>query len=188
MEITGEIFHQSLTQGGISTSSSVFGVPLKIVAVYNDGKAWQSINGVAREVTGKELEEMQDGGYRSRRVRFLLPLVREPGFTFTLLPETQVSKSPAVGVRVQSEGHRDVDLYFDKASGLLVKIESRLVEPGKPPLVLEQICSEYRDFDGLKLATRFTKYENGKQYSVEEITDLTFVDRIDPAELAMPEN
>jgi hypothetical protein len=51
---------------------------------------------------------------------------------------------------------------------------------------LEQVFSDYKDFDGLKLATTFTKYENGRQTSVEQFTDLEFVDRIDPKELAKP--
>jgi hypothetical protein len=44
----------------------------------------------------------------------------------------------------------------------------------------------YKDFGGLKSATKFTKYENGKLHSVEEITGMTFVDRIEPRESGRP--
>lgn len=186
LKISGEIAHQGLGKGRITTSMSKFGLLLQVVVVHNGDKVWRSINGITGEVTGKELEEMRDGGYRSRRVRFLLPLVREPGFTLTSLPDVQVSKSPAVGVRVQCEGHRDVDVYFDKATGLLAKIESRLIEPGKQPIVLEQVISNYREFDGVKLGTKLTKYENGKVHSLEEFTDLIFVDHIDESEFEKP--
>lgn len=188
MEIAGEIVHQGLNKGRISTSSSWYGLTLKVVVVTNGDQAWRTINGVTREVSGRDLDEMRDGGYRSRRVRFLLPLLREPGFTLTSLPETMVATAPATGVRVNREGHRDVDIYFDTATGLLVKIESRLVMPGKPPVVLEQVCSGYREFDGVKLATKFTKYENGKVHSIEEITDLLFVDHIDDEEFTISES
>jgi hypothetical protein len=43
-----------------------------------------------------------------------------------------------VGVRVQSNGHRDIDLYFDKESGLLVKTESRILDKAQQEVVLEQ--------------------------------------------------
>ena len=52
--------------------------------------------------------------------------------------------------------------------------------------MLEQILSNYRDFDGLKLATKFTKYENHKQTSVEEYVDIKFVDHIDDREFEKP--
>ena len=104
----------------------------------------------------------------------------------TLLPETTVAGQRAAGIRVQSKGHRDIDLYFDKTSGLVVKTESKILAPGKPPIVLEQILSNYRDFDGLKLATKFTKFENKKQTSVEEYVDLKFVDKLDEHEFDKP--
>src|SRR4029079_11611179 len=128
---------------------------------------------------------MKDGNYR-HHVRNLLPLIRERGIELSLLPETLVSGRPAVGIRVKSKGHRDIDLYFDKDTGLVVKTESRVLPPGKPPIVLEQILSGYRDFDGLKLATKFTKFENQKQTSVEEFVDITFVDHIDDGEFEKP--
>ncbi len=186
LELNGEILHRSLKQDRISTTVGVGPAAVEVVAVTNDKKAWRSIAGFTSEVTGKDLEEMCDGEYRSRRVRFLLPLLREPGFKLSLLPETKVSDRPAVGVRVQSKGHRDVDLYFDKQTGLLVKSESRIALSGKRAIVLEQVSSDYRDFGGVKMATKFTKYENHKLSSVEEIVDLKFLDRIDDSEFQMP--
>jgi hypothetical protein len=185
IEITGEILHDSLDKGRITTTLHGW-IPVEVVAVTNGDHAWQRIAGFTREATGKDLKEMKDGGFRSRKVRFLLPILREPGITLSPLPDTTVSDQPARGVRVQAKGHRDVDIYFNKESGLLAKIESRLMPTGKPVIVLEQILSDYRDFDGLKLATKFTKYENHKLTSVEEFVDLTFVDHIDEREFEKP--
>jgi len=67
-----------------------------------------------------------------------------------------------------------------------VKTESRLRDKKGGELVLEQVISDYRDFGGVKVATKFTKYENGRRDSVEEITEITFVDRIDDQEFAKP--
>jgi hypothetical protein len=184
--ITGEMVCQYPDQGRLELSMEVNEQRIRIVAVSNGDKAWLSINGQTREVTGEELKEGQDGGYRSKRVRYLLPLLKEPGFTLSLLADQEVAKRAATGVRVQSKGHRDVDLYFDKESGLLVKIESRTLDQAKKELVLGQIQSEYKDFGGLKIATKFTNYDNGKLRSIEDITELKFVDRIDPQEFAKP--
>jgi hypothetical protein len=184
--ITGEILHAGDQRGRISTTISLAGLPVKVVVVQNDDGVWRSIAGVTTEVKGKELEEMLDGGYRSRKVRFLLPILKEPGYELSLLPDAEVSDRPASGIRVKNKGHRDVDLYFDKENGRLVKTESRILGPDKKQIVLEQVFSNYRDFDGVLLASKFTKYENGKLRSVEEFADITFVDAIDPKELAKP--
>jgi hypothetical protein len=186
LTITGELFHAP-PNGKITTTLGPFGVAVADVVVITKGdRTWRRIGGITGEVTGREREEMLDGGYRSRKVRFLLPIVKEPGFELSLLPEVNVSDRPAVGVRVKSKGHRDIDVYFDKENGRLVKTESWVLPPGKPPVVLEQVFSDYRDFDGVKMATKFTKYENKQRTSVEEITELTFVDQIDEREFEKP--
>jgi hypothetical protein len=186
LQLNGEILQQSPSKGRISTTVGVGPASMEVVAVVNGNKSWRRIAGFTSDVTGKELAEMEDGEYRSRRVRFLLPLLQEPGIELSLLPDAVVSDEPARGVRVKSKGHRDVDLYFDRGTGLLVKSESRITPPDKPVIVLEQVSSNYRDFGGVKMATKFTKYENHKLTSVEEIIDLTFVDRIDDREFERP--
>jgi hypothetical protein len=185
LDIGGEILQQSETKTRISTVLRVGPVPLEVVAVMNGDKAWKRIGGFTSEVSGKDLAEMQDGGYR-HRVRNLVPLLHGPGYQLTLLPQITVSDRPAVGIRIQSKGHRDVDLYFDNGSGLVVKTESRVYPPGKSEVVLENVLSEFRDFDGLKFATKYTKYENHKLTSVEEYVDLTFGAHIDDREFEKP--
>jgi hypothetical protein len=185
LDITGEMLQQSRMQSKILTVIHVGPLTSEVVVVTNENKTWRRIAGFTNEVTGKELDEMNDGKYR-HHVQNLLPLLREPGIELTLLPETSVSGQPAAGIRVRSKGHRDIDLYFDKGTGLLVKTESRILQTGKPEIVLEKIVSNYRDFDGLKLPTTFTKFENQKQTSVEEFVDIKFVDQIDDREFEKP--
>jgi hypothetical protein len=184
--ITGEMVFQYPGQVRIETRMEVNEQKLQVVAGLDGDKAWLSINGQTQDVQGEHLNEMQDGAYRSKRVRFLLALVKEAGFTLSLLDDQAVVKRPAKGIRVQAKGHRDIDLYFDKETGLLVKTESRVLDQAKKELVLEQIHSEYKDFGGLRMATKFTNYENGKLRSIEEITGMKFVDRIDDREFAKP--
>ena len=185
LDIEGEILQQSETVCRISTVLRVGPVPLEVVVVTNGDKAWKRIAGFTSEVSGKDFAEMQDGGYR-HRVRNLVPLLHEHGFQLTLLPEATVSNRPAVGIRIQSKGHRDVDLYFENDSGLVVKTESRFYPSGKSEAVLENVLSDFRDFDGLKFATKYTKYESHKLTSIEEYVDLEFGADIDSRAFEKP--
>jgi hypothetical protein len=186
LQITGTLAHDSADRGRIVTQLARGGQKFEVIVV-NDGEhVWRKIGDTTQEVTGPELEEMKDGTWRSRKVRFLLPLLTEKGVTLSVIGDSEVSGRPATCVRVTRKGHRDVDVHFDQESGQLVKMESRIQSPNKPDIVLEQVFSDYKEFDGVKLATTFTKYENGRQTSVEQITDLKFVDKLDPSELAKP--
>src|SRR5262245_55414750 len=66
LEITGEIVQQSPTQSKISTVIHVGPLSTDVVAVSNGAKSWRRVAGFTNEITGKDLEEMQDGGYRHR--------------------------------------------------------------------------------------------------------------------------
>jgi hypothetical protein len=182
--MTGEMVNGANRKSKITIALHTL-IPVYVTVVDNGEQAWARIAGFTNEVKGKDLLEMRDGQYR-HHVCNLVQLLREPGFDIAVLPEITVADQPAVGIRVKSTGHRDIDLYFDKSTGLKVKTESRVLPPGKPPIVLEQVLSNYRDFDGLKFSMKVTKYENHKLSSVEEYVDVQFVDHIDDHEFDKP--
>ena len=84
-----------------------------------------------------------------------------------------------------SKGHVEVRLYFDKASGLLVKIE-RLSKEAGVSLNKEYIYSAHKDFDGVKLPTKEVDLINGRKFS--ELTSMTYKlqTKIDDATFAKP--
>jgi hypothetical protein len=187
LTITGTLSHDGPDRGRIATQLVRDGQTIEVIVVTDgSGRAWRKIGEVSQEVVGKELEEMKDGGWRSRKVRFLLPLLTDERIELSMLGESVVADRPAQGIRVTSKGHRDVDVYFDKETGWLAKMESRVKSPDNRDIVLEQVFSDYKEFDGVKLATTFTKYENGRQTSVERIVDIKFVDEIDRSLFARP--
>jgi hypothetical protein len=77
-----------------------------------------------------EAKEQAHAGW----VATLAPLKDAKRFTLATLGEIKVEDKPALGVKVSRQGPRDVDLYFDKRSGLLVRTEwpaSRTTSPGQ---------------------------------------------------------
>lgn len=186
LRIHGPLAHAGAERGRMSTQIEIGEKRIEVVVVTNGDRTWRTVDGKTQEVTGNELKEMQDGGWRSRKVRFLLPLVTEKGIELSILGASEVAKRPAVGVLVRSKGHRDVEIFFDKETGHLVKMQSRITAPDKKEIVLEQIFSDYADFDGVKIATTFTKFENGRQTSIEHFKDVEFVKEIDPKLFAKP--
>src|SRR4051794_12104141 len=90
--------------------------------VVNGDHGWtKGGDGNTMEMSKEQFAEHKEtnlGGY----IATLLPL-KDKAFTLTPLPEAKVDDRPAAGVQVSHKGHRDVKLYFDKQTGLLVKSE-----------------------------------------------------------------
>src|SRR5262249_50755092 len=94
----------------------VMNFDLKIVVIVNGAKGWENVNDDVKEIDADELAEHKEQMH-SQAVVSLLPLKKDKDYTLSPIGEVMVAERPAVGVRVSKKGHRDVNLYFDKAKG-----------------------------------------------------------------------
>lgn len=155
-----------------------------VVVVLNGDKGWVSNFGAAREMSKQQLEEVGDLLYASLWVTSLAAL-RDPAFELAPLPDIKVADQPAAGVKVVRKGQRDVKLYFDKKTGLLVKAEYKGKEAGLD-VTRAYLYSEPKDFDGLKLPTKQVEIDNDKKAGDWTITGYKFPDKLDESTFNKP--
>jgi hypothetical protein len=103
--------------------------PSTRVLVLEGDKGWLSMGGVVTDFD-EELQTRFKKARHADRVSGLVALLRdkEKRYTLTALGESQVKGKPAVGVKVAAQGQPDISLFFDKATGLLVKSSQRTSE------------------------------------------------------------
>jgi hypothetical protein len=91
----------------------------------------------------------------------LVPLLRDPGFTVESLGEVRNQSAVFSVLRVTGKSQRELKLWFDRNSGLLVKAEHKLDGVGKE-IVQEAFYQEYRAIDGVQRAGRVTILRDAK--------------------------
>jgi hypothetical protein len=118
----------------------------------------------------------------------LTPL-KGKGFRFELLGEARVGDRPSLGIRVSREGHRDVKLFFDKDSGLLLKRENPIkLATGGPESTEEVLFGRYKEIRGAKYPTHFIM-RVGDEVSVEgDLTEFKPCEKLDDALFARPKD
>src|SRR5258708_14099619 len=99
--------------------------------------------------------------------------------------ESKVQGKPAFGIKVGCPEQRDVCLWFDRASGLLVKRDFRPHAAG-PDSVQEEIYSDFKDVNGLKRATRVQILINGVAHAEATIRSTELLERVDDKEFTKP--
>jgi len=149
---------------------------LEMISVLNGDKGWLRTTGPAVEVVKERLAELREEAYGSY-LTTLVPLRKAP-FTLGTVPEIKVGGEPAVGIKVTSKGHSDSKLYFSKRSGLLVKIARRSTEAGVM-VDKEYLFGGYKEFDGVKLATKERTTVNGKKSTEVMIHRYTFLKKVE---------
>jgi hypothetical protein len=101
------------------------GQKTRLLLVVNGDKGWQAAGGAVMDLNKQKLDELREEAY-VLWLSTLLPLIKDNGFSTAAIPaDTTVEGQPAAGILVAHKARPDLKLYFDKQSGLLVKISRR---------------------------------------------------------------
>jgi hypothetical protein len=139
----------------------------RIVLVLNGDKGWTQAGGTTQEMTKESLKERQEELYVWRLMN-LTPLLADE-FQLRPLADAKVNDADAAVVQVSHKDYPDARLFFDKKSGLLVKIARRAQEAGVP-VAKEYLYSDHKDFDGVKMPAKEIIKLNG----TVKMSDVTF--------------
>lgn len=182
---TTESFIQMPDQMKTTLSMTLDGKAISSVQVLNRDRAWSRINGQTREFDDVPVNELREQLYADRIGT--LVVLREPGFELVPLPEVPVRGRPADGIRVRSRGHRDVDLFFDRETGLLIRTQTRAIDlsTGKE-MTREKLVLEFREANGLKTPRRIAILRDGKPFLEMDVLDVRVVERLDDRIFAQP--
>src|SRR5207302_941444 len=159
----------------------------KQVRVLNGDEGWLSLNGVTKELTKAELAEAGEQLHASSLAR-LLPL-EDKSLKVSPAGADKVGDREAVGVRVESKGHRALDLYFDKESGRLLKsvTKAKSVQgEDQTEHTVETLFSDYKEVGGIPLAHKYTIRRDGRLFAESEATEIKTAARLDDKLFAKP--
>jgi hypothetical protein len=157
-----------------------------LVHLLDGDKATILLDGQPQPVPGVLAAQLRQTRQLEQALR-LVPLLSDPGFTLHPLPEVKYNDRVYAGVRVAGKGQRDLKLYFDRASGLLVKAEHLLDGPGGKDVVQEAFYGEYRDVGGYRRAGKVVVLRDGKKVMEAELLDARRLDApLDPVEFTRP--
>jgi hypothetical protein len=156
----------------------------QITVVMDGDKGWQSTDGMVDELKGERLTELTEEGYVLWLSSFI-PLKEDKEFQLSLLPEEKVQGQPAAVLRAAHKGHGEMRLFFDKQTGLLLKIARRAREAGAA-VDKEYLYDSYKLTEGVALPTKYTEMINGKKFV--EVSELSYklLDRVSDNTFAKP--
>lgn len=160
---------------------NIQGNDLRILAIINGDKCSLSVNEQPQPENPLLSQSLKAATYQREVIR-LVPL-KEAAYQLQTLPETPVAGKTAVGLRVSKAGQKDISLYFDKQSHLLVRIDSRAVEPANGQEFDElTVVQEHMVQDGVTLPKKISVTRNGNPYVSVEMLETKFVDALPASE------
>jgi hypothetical protein len=180
---TARTVYELPNRGRIALEQESLGGKVRAVQVFDGSKARVTVNGQSKELPDVQTRDFRESIYALNVIR-LTPLLKDPGFTLTAADATTVGGKPAVGVKVSAKEHRDLTLYFDRASGLLVKVERTVLDAVGREVKEEQAFADYKSFDGIMYPLRAVVTRDGQKARESETVDFKPLEKADPREFA----
>ena len=185
-EFTSQATVQGLDHYRSEFEGDFGGNKVKGVTVLSGDKGWRKFGDNLMEMDADAVAAEKRQLYLQIIPTRLIPL-KEKGFKVEAAGGEKVGDKPAVGIKVTPVDGKDFTLFFDKESGLPVKLVAKVVGFGGEEFTQETAYSDYKSFDGLTKATKVQSKRDGKDFVKTEVTEFKVVDKIDPKTFTEPE-
>jgi acetyl esterase/lipase len=183
---TWAVTWQSPQQLKIATELELSGQKVAFVQGHDGTDAWGSANGAVAGVEGLQLEELR-AQLHLRRVLTLAPLLDDKAISLVSVDDAVINGKAAAGVQVSAPHERDLTLYFDRGTGLLVRVNRLVLDDARKQVVpQEDVLSDYRETDGVQTAFEEVWSRAGRQVAVLNYDEVSYPEKVDEREFERP--
>jgi hypothetical protein len=166
-----------------SLEMTVAGTKISVLTLVNGDKFTIEANGKAVDLDDKMKDAIKGVGHMLK-IGKLVPLIKEKGYELSLIGEDKVEDKPVVGIRVVAKGQKDVNLYFDKETNLLAKLEYRSTDPfTQNEINEERIIKEYKkNQDGISVPKKVIVKHDTKTFLEIEMSEVQLLEKLDDSD------
>jgi hypothetical protein len=153
------------------------GTPFARTLVLDGDRGWLDTDGTRADLAAAALAEERERLHANELATLVSLLDRDN--RLSLLEEKRVGEHLAVGLRVERDGRREVRLYFDKETDLLLAVESTVHDPATGRDVTQEVrYSDVRTVDGIKQAMKFAVRWNHHKVAEGTCSDYKFLEKL----------
>ena len=178
------------TAQGLDHFQSIFegefnGNRVKGLAILNGDKGWRRFGDQSMDMDPDAIKNEKRTVYLMVVPVTIVPL-KSKGFKVESSPDESVKGKPAAVLKVTGPDGKDFTLYFDKESGLPVRLVAKVTGWRGEEYVQDSTFSDYKDFGGFKKAAKTSIKRDGEDFLEAEITDFKVLDKAPADTFAEP--
>jgi hypothetical protein len=183
----GEWSGRGLDTGRFEAEVTFMGRLVPVGFLVSKGDVWSLSGGSRGNKVPADLTGVFQANLRCLRLAENPTLLQDKAFKRSPLGELKINDRETVGLKVTRPGQPDVDLFFDKKTGLLYKTELRIKE-GKDGQEASHafLFDDYKDAGGVKHFTKLTFQRDGMKVLELECSDIKLQEKLDDSVFAPP--
>jgi hypothetical protein len=140
------------------------------VTVLAGDKGWRKFGDMSMEMDTDAVTNEKRTIYLQVIPVLLVPL-KGKDFKVEAAKEEKVGERPAAAIKVTPADGKEFTLYFDKDNGLPVKLVANVIGFGGEEFTQETTYAEYKDFGGIKRATKIASKRDGETFVEQQVSD-----------------
>jgi hypothetical protein len=176
---------QGLDQWRLELSAEENGRTFSFVLVFNKNKGWGKDANQVEALPKGVVPFLRGDTYALRLAQLLVPL-KDKECKLSSLGELKIGNQPAVGIKAARKGFPEVDIYFDKKSGLPVKVLLNVKE-SEGEKAHSWLLGAPKKVAGVKQFTQVKFTRDNKELLTAEISDLEAKDKLDAGTFGKPD-
>lgn len=185
-EVTTQSTVQGFDHARLEFEGEFGGNPFKGVTVLAGDKGWRDFGGNRTELDKDALANTKQTVYLILVPVTILPL-KGKEFKVEAIGEEKVGDKPAAGIKATGPDGKELRLYFDKESGLPVKMVAKVVGFMGDEFTQETTFNDYQEMGGIKKATKVQAKRDGEKFIDQQITEFKVLDEVDAKTFAEPQ-
>jgi hypothetical protein len=184
-------FNGRVTVEGLDRYRSEFegefnGETLKGVTVLKGDKGWRKFGDQLIEMDDKQVSNEKRSIYLMVVPTTLVSL-KGKKFGIGSASEGKVGEKAAVAIQGTGPDGKDFTIYFDKESGLPIKlVATKVIGFVGEEFTIETTFADYKELDGIRKATKIESKRNGEKFLEAEITEFKILDKVDATTFQRP--
>jgi hypothetical protein len=157
----------------------------KMLIVVDGDRGWRRARAENMDITGEALANEKQTIYL-QAVPIRPILLGRKGFKYEAVADEKVGDRVAAVLNASGPDGKDFALYFDKESGLPVKEVARMADAQGTEYTIEVTFDAYKEFDGIKKATKIQVRRDGGIVQKLEVTEFKVLNEVDPKTFSEP--
>ena len=186
-QVTGKTTTEGLDRYRAEFEADLNGNTVKGVVVLNGDKGWRKLGEETMELDADTLANEKRSAYLQLATTLLVPL-KGKGFKIESAADEKVGDKPASVVKATGPDGKDFTIYFDKESSLPLKLVAKMIGFQGDEFTQESKYSDYKDFNGIKKATKVETKRDGERFLDGEVIEFKVLDKAEPQTFTEPKS
>lgn len=184
VEIEGKVTYMMPDRIRMTMTGAVMGQKFTMEQVMNGKKMKMTLNGADLPIDDNVKAQLASSAAEHEITQLVALIDAKKKYTIKLGDDADVDGKKADVVIVSNEELKvkDVKLFFDKKSHLLVKSQKKDTDSTGGDVNEESFYSDYKEIQGIQTPHKFTIKHDGKDHMTFTVSDVKYMEKIDEKE------